>query len=278
MESRAHRKSLQSKTAFRHEKDVSSGPSSTKCAECKRNFPSSHSLEQHKASLRHKPLSRLPCPIGLKCRTGFPSPSAVLHHLESGRCSSGMNRDDLNQIAGSCDLNITDASSLGSVASTIYDLQAYHQPVGNDMWAIQSDTESEWSMLTPSTSCVSVEDIQEQWSMLDSPPSSTTLQTLRCPMCPKERAGFSTKISLQQHLNSPKHSPKLYKHPSVGQEGDVERYTRCFSTLSGLCQHLESDSGQGGKRILFRYISLIQAQLKQLGLTEIQLLLDYIQM
>jgi hypothetical protein len=284
MESRAHRRPLRPKIARQHKKHGLLASSSMECKKCKRKFPCSQSLQQHCASLKHEPLSRLECPIGTNCKGPFPSPSALLHHLESGRCSSGMHGGEIYQIVESCDLGITSRSPLASLASTISGLQAY-TPVGSDSWALASDAGSEWSMLTPSPSCGSAEDSLEQWSLSKDPEpqlrdslslTSMTAQALRCPMCPSKRAKFSTLHSLQQHMESPAHSPKVYKCPSFGQELDVTRHSIRFSTLGGLCQHLESDSCKGGRRTLFGCIAFIQAQLEQLGLGEMQLLLPHL--
>jgi hypothetical protein len=281
----AHRRPLRPDIARQDKKHSLLASSSTECTKCRRKFPCSQSLQQHCASLKHKPLSQLECPLGTNCRGSFLSPSALLHHLESGRCSSGMHRGEIYQLVVSCDLGIISHSPSASLASTISGFQAY-TPTGSDSWALMSDAGSEWSMLTPSPSCGSADDSLEQWSLLEDPKpqlseglsfAPMTAQGLRCPMCPSKRAGFSTLHSLQQHMDSPAHSPKVYKCPSLGQELSVTRHAIRFSTLSGLCQHLESDTCKGGKRALFRCIELIQAHLKQLGLGEMQVLLPHLQ-
>jgi hypothetical protein len=285
MESRAHRRPLPAKATRQHKKHSLLASSSTECTKCRRKFPCSQSLQQHCASLRHKPLSRLECPIGTNCRGSFLSPSALLQHLESGMCSSGMQREEVHQIVESCDLGILSHSPSTSLSSTVSGFQAY-TTVGSTSWALASDAGSEWSMLTPSPSCVSADESSEQWSLLEgSEPqlrdhlslASMTAQALRCPMCPSKRAEFLTLHSLQQHMQSPAHSPKVYKCPSLGQELDMITHSIRFSTLGGLCQHLESDSCKGGKRALFRCIEFIQAQLEQMGLGEMQLLLPRLQ-
>jgi hypothetical protein len=280
MESRAHRRPLRPKTARQDKKKSLPVSSSTNCAKCKRDFQSSQSLQQHLTSLKHKPLSRLDCPVGTNCRGSFPSPSALVHHLESGRCSSGMRREEVHQIVESYDLGIICHSPAASLTSSTSGLQVY-TPVESDSWVLTSDTESEWSLLTPSA-CGSAEDSLEQWSLLGDPESqrrgslsfgSTTLQTLRCPICPSKRAKFSTLHALQQHMDSPLHSPKVYKCPSLGSKLDVTRQVKLFSTLGGLCQHLESDSCKGGKRALLHFVAFIQGELEKLGFGKMELLL-----
>jgi hypothetical protein len=282
MENRAHRKPLRSKSP-RHDKNRSMSPKSgTKCTKCERKFSCSKALKQHYDSVKHKPLSRLKCPMGTNCKGTFTSPSALLHHLESGRCSSGMHREKVFQILKSCNLNIISQCLSTSVASPSFSPRSYTPSIGIDSWTAISDNGSEWSMLTPSPSCDSAQDGLDQWSLLEDVDfqlgegmfvGTTNLQTLRCPICPGTRARFSTLHSLQQHVESPAHSPKIYQCPSLSQDGDVTRRAGHFSTLGGLCQHLESNSCRGGKSVLLRCTAFIQEHLEQLGHGKIHFLL-----
>ena len=67
------------------------------CPECRMAFQDRNMLTKHMKS-KHKPKRTLNCPIGKKCRKKFASASALLNHLESGGCKSGMNRGKLNQL------------------------------------------------------------------------------------------------------------------------------------------------------------------------------------
>ncbi|KAL9612265.1 MAG: hypothetical protein Q9167_003133 [Letrouitia subvulpina] len=75
-----------------------------KCSECGMTFQDQTTLTKHKKS-KHKPKRTIICPIGKKCRRKFASASALLNHLESGSCKSGMNRGKLNQLIISHDEN-----------------------------------------------------------------------------------------------------------------------------------------------------------------------------
>jgi hypothetical protein len=68
------------------------------CRKCNRKFGSALALQQHLNSLVHRPLSDLVCMAHWSCKSHFRSPSALLHHLESGACGSGMNRQKLNKL------------------------------------------------------------------------------------------------------------------------------------------------------------------------------------
>ncbi|KAI9645340.1 hypothetical protein NHQ30_006076 [Ciborinia camelliae] len=62
------------------------------CKPCKRMFMSANNLIQHQHSKIHMGLS-IKCPF---CSTQYPTASALIIHLESGRCPSGMNRERIN--------------------------------------------------------------------------------------------------------------------------------------------------------------------------------------
>ncbi|PPJ51507.1 hypothetical protein CBER1_07961 [Cercospora berteroae] len=90
---------------------------SLRCEQCQRDFKSLQGFKDHKASVKHKPLSKLGCPLSAKCKKHFASPSALLLHLESGACKSGMNRLKLNVLIYQHDTGrqITRSKNFGSV-------------------------------------------------------------------------------------------------------------------------------------------------------------------
>lgn len=65
-----------------------------KCGKCNDSFATKKALKKHKRT--HKAPRIIPCPTGALCSKKFPTPSALLNHLESGRCPSGMTRARLN--------------------------------------------------------------------------------------------------------------------------------------------------------------------------------------
>jgi len=78
-------------------------PRIQQCPKCSRQFQSEQALQNHKASTAHRSARNLVCAIGgaggtRSCNRRFKSPSAMLHHLESGGCPSGMNRAKLNMV------------------------------------------------------------------------------------------------------------------------------------------------------------------------------------
>ncbi|QSZ31031.1 hypothetical protein DSL72_000592 [Monilinia vaccinii-corymbosi] len=62
------------------------------CEPCQRMFQSAHNLKQHQRSKIHMG-SSMKCPF---CPTKYPTASALIIHLESGTCRSGIDRARIN--------------------------------------------------------------------------------------------------------------------------------------------------------------------------------------
>lgn len=73
------------------------------CTKCDRTFKKKTALNQHLTSLAHNPLSDIKCVASSDCAARFTSPSAMILHLESGKCSSSMTREKLNMLVQSND-------------------------------------------------------------------------------------------------------------------------------------------------------------------------------
>lgn len=86
-------------------------------------------------------------------------------------------------------------------------------------------------------------------------------------------------MALQQHMDSFVHSPELYRCPASPSDALSDQRTCCkkhrtsFSTLGGLCQHLESGSCHDGRLAFFCCADLIQGYIEQLGLGKLHLIL-----
>ena len=228
----------------------------TTCHECKRQFRSNEALRQHQSSKIHQPARPFGCAAATggvgsgSCSRRFGSPAAMLQHLESGACSSGMNRQKLNLLVLRSDHRGLFSSSSSSSSSPAVELvgggevqdllhEATHRLVkatassGGAVSAIigsRDDVVSLWSsgsstggvILTPSTSIMS--------SSLASPiltPTSGYMYSsalavpttnkggdgTRCPLCPPTRRPFPSRQSLQQHLQSPVHDARIFRCP-----------------------------------------------------------------
>lgn len=272
---------LESKT---HKSDTKSklsplGLSAWVCEECEREFKDEKGLEQHLLSVIHKPLSDFKCFGDRRCTKRFTSPSAWLHHLESGACRSKITRAKLNTAVQSSDISqlITggshqeyailqgadvsgEVSTTGSVILTPVTGDGFDE---SPFWPASPASQS--GMLTPGS-----ESLQCLSATL--PPAIKLL----CPLCPIGRKPFKSLEALSNHLASPAHSPKLFHCPlsiaGYEDEGKISELMKYFSTLSGLLQHLESGACQGGNTTFRKTVEYIEHNLGKMGLQRLHLL------
>lgn len=209
--------------------------------------------------MAHKPISNLKCLAGKmgksRCQHNFSSPSAMIQHLESGACPSGLNRQKLNEALETHDTDhiITEPEDNNLLEYGIEDLT-----LNTGAWSSDQST-----VFTPDSD--SNTDYQ----------SSLVALTTRCPLCPADSRQFATPESLQQHLDSPAHSPKLFRCPiSLAPASSSKSLPRkSFATLSGLAQHLESGACAGGKATLEKAAEYIEAKLEKMGVKKVKLLI-----
>jgi len=240
-----------------------------KCDKCSREFLLASALQQHLQSPAHQPLSNLHC-IGSSCRTKFSTPSGLIHHLESGVCSSGMSRKKLNRLVllHDTDRLITrpqhDADDLlldvNKRLATI--TQGQNTEVGT-LNTRPSSCDSKAS-LTPSWTPGSESLSPEEWAVLVSQSG-----TKRCPFCASERLPFASELALHQHLQSAAHCEPFVFCPSpLGPKlmSSKHQSVRSFNTISGLVQHLESGKCSGGMATFWKAISYLETRLELWGL------------
>ncbi|KAL8687250.1 MAG: hypothetical protein Q9218_006524 [Villophora microphyllina] len=257
---------------------VPSEDGSYHCGECDRNFQTAIALKQHLESLIHHPLSKLECLASPKCKARFASPSAFLHHLESGACKSGLTRAKLDKLIQSQDTDhiITFGTQKQALLGSA---------TGDWMSFAMSDS----GLLTPSShgSDTYIElggppshlsDPGEVFPASQSPlPVTIRAGKLSCPLCPKNSKGFRNFQALQNHLSSPAHAPNLYHcpvnlMPATAERKKATELIKEFSTFSGMTQHIESGSCKGGKKMLEGAIGFVQEKLKALGFKDVRLL------
>ncbi|KAI9765883.1 MAG: hypothetical protein M1839_005286 [Geoglossum umbratile] len=255
------------------------------CEDCDRTFKSASALRAHRASVKHKPLSNLTCPLGKKCTMRFTSPSALIQHLESGKCDSGTTRDKIYGLIQSHDPEklihsppedppLTPQSYLPSETSpTNYTPRRPNLLADSDNWS-----------LVPSPSIFSLDESAAESSLVSGPRTPTSdgrhsvyapiSHRLRCPLCPETHRRFAVLQDLERHMASPVHCPKVY-HCPVGlfPEGRSSQAPRFFSTLGGLAQHLESGACQGGEGTFKKIVEFIERRLNLLGFRSMPLLL-----
>lgn len=252
------------------------------CKKCDREFGDEDALRKHLASVIHHPLVRdLMC-----CGKSFTSPSAMLHHLESGACSKGMTRGKIDQLISYTDTHniitsgtpgprprssILPSSGYGSwppssSSSSSSDDVIYTPQSSTNRNSISSLTRSMFSSsgaLTPDASIAN--------GMISLGPSTGSRS---CPLCPNSTRKFQTSEALWAHMCSPAHSPKIYHCPLplVPEDMRAEGKMKNFSTLSGLTQHLESGVCSGGKQTFRKAVALVNEKLRDLGLADMRLI------
>ena len=91
-----------------------------KCNTCVETFHNKKQLERHMTN--HRAPRNIPCLAGGDCQKKFAVPSALLNHLESGCCSSGITRAKMHQLVIDHDPNryITSFNGLSSSHSSEY--------------------------------------------------------------------------------------------------------------------------------------------------------------
>ena len=142
------------------------------CSECERMFQNENNLQQHQRSSIHTDRD-IDCPMK-GCGRSFVSKAALVLHLESGTCASGMTRAMVDKLAAKLDKGsvITNpARMIGGSSSS------YPKPVVTATWA----TERAWNG-----------------------------SAYECYLCHKEFVSLS---ALNTHLRSPAHGEKLYRCP-----------------------------------------------------------------
>lgn len=197
-------------------------------------------------------------------------PSALLHHLESGSCRSGLTRQELNAIVQFRDIDriITSGHLLSLETSTVG--PDFSSPTeSHTLFTPQSSfrnfplpprTGSSYSgQLTPQS------DNSRQESL--SPSFSTGIT---CPLCPANRKRFCTSQALQDHLSSLAHDQKIYHCPLTlyPARTDGPQMMKYFFTLSGLTQHIESGACKDGEDTFRKAMEMAGDKLRQLGFEE----------
>ncbi|MCJ1427147.1 hypothetical protein MMC29_005050 [Sticta canariensis] len=263
------------------------------CPKCKRVFRSQSALEQHMASLAHKPLSDVKCVASSDCNCRFSSPSALIQHLEGGKCCSGMTREKLNELVRSNDVDRVISAGPQEkelISSAPHDSISDSDSDSNDGVPIYTpiSTGSLTPILKPTihemlNTLLSENTFSESLSGLLDPQSGIdlsdrtripTITSLFCPLCPPTRKAFISTEALAMHLASPKHAPKAFHCPkdlSLPPSAANEKQNpaaapiKSFSTLSGMTQHLESGACKGGKAGLKAAVKLLEKRLLEIG-------------
>ncbi|MCJ1465216.1 hypothetical protein MMC07_003832 [Pseudocyphellaria aurata] len=263
------------------------------CEPCEREFNDAKGLEQHRSSLIHKPLSDIKCIGGKRCKKRFTSPSALLHHLESGACPSKMTRDKLNSAVQSNDVNrlITGSSFQDDISFMEPDVSETSStteslvltPLTDDSFGEIQSLPGYWEprpgILTPGSGILTPgSGILTPGSGISQPllDGSSFATRLTCPLCPSGRKPFRSLEAMMNHLSSPAHSPKLFHCPfyfaALEYDRKVSKSMKNFSTLSGLMQHIESGACVGDRVAFQKTVEYLEQNLEKMGYRKLRLL------
>ena len=145
------------------------------CAPCKRMFQNATNLRSHERSAVHQGRD-VRCPMQ-NCGRAFVSRSALVVHLESGACASGMTRRMIDDLVRRLDTGgvITDPARMIGYG-------------GDGGAAVQTEVRA----------------TARAWNGRE----------FECCLCARYR-GFATLARLNQHLASPAHADKVYRCPPL---------------------------------------------------------------
>lgn len=259
-----------------------------RCEKCNRSFCNAAALNQHLQSTIHRPISNLTCMAGkicgVECNAHFKSPSAMVAHMESGSCQSGMDRQKLNRL-----ILVQDTDRLITSSSGIFEYSGWIALENDDesvtcSGVMTPSTDSdEGVLLTPSSSQLDLGSLVE--GQLTRRPSSgmetesTTGGSIKlskkpkyffCPLCPDTKRPFLTQLALEMHMSSAYHTPKMFHCPSIlfsGKSAKAQRKMKNFSTISGLVAHIESGVCHGGKAGLRTVMEHMEGRLEEMGMS-----------
>lgn len=232
----------------------------------------------------------------------FKVPSAMLLHVESGKCVSGWTREGINARVVEMD-----SKNLITIPSKIEEDEGEDEIEdeceGEDEGE-ESQDEDDWEVITNGVSLLEVQRSSSfsSFASIESPlltpnsqPSSPgetpSLQlqptpniqppsNFTCPLgCPHSTT-FKSANALAQHIQSPFHSPSLFHLPFLSTKSTTLSQfpssssatpTRTFSTLSGLAQHIESQAQGQDEGVFVELLKIVNEVIVEFGLKELRL-------
>lgn len=169
--------------------------------ECRRVFKDGETLAKHLDTNSVHVGRTIHCPVW-DCVKAFAYSSALIHHLESGACRSGMDRHKVNRITVKLDTDnvITNPARLLAGPDGYYPSQ-----------------------------------FASSWAGTGQASRSPDSGRYECPVCAK---GFREWWDLRNHLESPAHDVAIYRCPKAWQGCEAEFRTLsalCQHVESGVC-------------------------------------------
>lgn len=222
-------------------------------------------LDQHLTSRKHRPLSDIACVASDKCKRRFGSPSALLGHLESGACCSGVNRHTVNKLVQDNDTECI--ISNGPVAQSL--LEYNQNPLeysSSNCTPILTPTSSASCSPVPTPMTGNIVEHPLPFLSLDADISSSTGILMALNLNGMDN-------SLASIMPSQEHAPALFHCPgALARQTPHGGSPRKFTTLSGLAMHIESGACGDGQATLKKAMEFVQQRLEKMGLGNIRLL------
>lgn len=251
------------------------------CYICQRTFAEKSDLKQHLRSAKHRPLSDIACVASDKCKRRFASPSALLNHLESGACCSGVDRHTVNNLVRDNDPGRI--ISNGPVAQSFleYNQNPSEYSSSNGTPVFTPTSSASCSPIPTPLSGNVFEQPVPFLSLGAGIPSFTTIFEAPTPPMTEVFPPITSQTSLNLNRSdsfpfiTPSHdeAPALFHCPTALASTKPRRLSpRTFTTLSGLAQHIESGACGEGLATLKKAMDFVQERLDKMGLGSIRLL------
>ena len=253
------------------------------CYICQRRFAQIKDLEQHLASLKHRPISDLQCIASDKCKHRFLSPSALLQHLESGACSSGIDRHIVNNFVRENDTGriISSGPAVLSLSEYNRNPSEYSSSSGTPIFTPTSSASSS-PMAATSTDNVDKQPVPRLSLDADILLFTTQLEALLPRSTPVLIPASQVYLDLNKCRSLPSvparspshnHAPALFHCPGALATSTPHGVSpRKFTTLSALAQHVESGACGEGSATLQKAMEVVQERLAKMGFGSVRLL------
>ncbi|KAB2575050.1 Zinc finger C2H2-type protein [Lasiodiplodia theobromae] len=231
---------------------------SLRCRVCGSDFTSPKTLHDHRTRGWHDPFTSVACPFAAceASEKSFPSVSALLHHLETAQCGSGITLAELN-----------DALRGPARLEACVLPEHRFRPTPRDPCAGGALSDREIQALCEQVVASSSAEGEGGGGVVGDASSSNKKLKLKCPFCPASAwKTFPTKAQLKAHLTHYNHTPRFLQFPdSVVLPPTKSKRKTDFGAWSGLAHSLETLLCAGEVEGVQAALDVIEDALAELG-------------